>query len=94
MMVSRTLQKAAMLLTASIVSLGIYQAPAADKEAKAGGLTDAEFKQLHDELMHGPGTQWLSIPWNTSIREGRELAVKEKKPSLYWAVQGHVLSLC
>ena len=100
-MVSRAMQKAAILLSASVVSLGVYQSPAADKEAKSGGdrkavagLTDTEFKQLHDELMHGPGTQWLSIPWKTSIREGRELAVKEKKPILYWAVQGHVLSLC
>jgi hypothetical protein len=98
-MALRKLQQAAMLLAASVVTFGAYQSPAADKgvggDRKAvAGLTDIEFKQLHQELMHGPGTLWLSIPWKTSIREGRELAVKEKKPILYWAVQGHVLSLC
>ena len=59
--------------------------------AQPASLSLVEFNTLHKELMQG---LWWSIPWKTSIREGRELAVKEKKPIVYWAVQGHVLSLC
>lgn len=55
-------------------------------------LSVAEFEKLHKELTRHE--LWYSIPWKTSIREARELAVKEKKPIAFWYVQGNVLSLC
>jgi hypothetical protein len=62
------------------------------KPEKPASFSVGEFNTLHKDLMQG--LLWWSIPWKTSIREARELAVKEKKPIVYWAVQGHVLSLC
>jgi hypothetical protein len=65
--------------------------PAEGAARRQASLSLVEFNTLHKDLMQ---SLWWSIPWKTSIREGRELAVKEKKPIVYWAVQGHVMSLC
>ena len=37
---------------------------------------------------------WESIPWIVSVPEARLLAVKQKKPILTWAQNGHPLGGC
>ena len=59
MMVSRTLQKAAMLLTASVVSLGVYQSPAADKEATLRLTVDTGLSDIGSDPGIKPPSEFL-----------------------------------
>jgi hypothetical protein len=89
---------------AALALIGLGSSPASSRaddklagnpaggDKQTGALTLADFDKLHRELMRDE--LWLTIPWKTSIREARELAVKEKKPIAFWYVQGNVLSLC
>jgi hypothetical protein len=55
------------------------------------GLAVAEFEKLHQELQPPRDELWRSIPWQVSLLEGRELAVKTKKPIFVWVASGEPL---
>jgi len=55
------------------------------------GLSDAEFKRLHQELHSGKPEAWLSVPWETSLGTACRRAAKEKKPLLLWSRMGNPL---
>jgi len=54
------------------------------------GLTEDEFRKLHQELAAGKKTA-CGIPWEFTIREGRERALKEGKPLFIYALGGDFL---
>jgi hypothetical protein len=54
-------------------------------------FSDAEFEKLHQQLQPAAGELWRTIPWKTSILEGRALAAKEKKPLVMRVRSGHPL---
>ena len=55
------------------------------------GLSIAEFETLHRELRPPKDELWRTIPWQVSIVEGRERAVKEGKPIFVWVASGEPL---
>ena len=58
--------------------------------ASAAELTDADFRQLHKELL--PGDEpWLTIPWKIALLNAQQTAAKEDKPIFIWAMDGHPL---
>ena len=57
----------------------------------SGGLTQTDFEKLHKELQPPDNELWRSIPWHVSILEGREEAVKTKKPIFVWVASGEPL---
>src|SRR5688572_13148377 len=68
---------------------GTLAAPAmADDNPSAprpqGGLSAAEFAELHGRLVKMSTEKVWSVPWHVSVREGRELAARENKPLLLW----------
>lgn len=54
------------------------------------GLSEAEFKRLHSDLLGKPEA-WLGIPWETSLGEACRRAAREKKPLLLWSRMGNPL---
>jgi len=43
------------------------------------GLSEAEFQRLRKELQL-KSKPWATVPWQASVTEARELALKTKKP--------------
>lgn len=61
-------------------------APVADR----GALTDDEFVHLHESL--APAREaWRELPWESSLLEARERAVREGKPIYLLVRSGHPL---
>jgi hypothetical protein len=56
-----------------------------------GGLSNEDFRKLHDELRPRRDELWRSIPWKTSLLEARDLAVRERKPLFMWSMNGSPL---
>ncbi len=56
----------------------------------ADEISVAEFEQLHSEL-DPPQAIWRTIPWQTSLVEAQNIAVKENKPLFIWSMDGHPL---
>jgi hypothetical protein len=54
------------------------------------GLSVAEFRKLHRELTT-PRETWQSIPWQLSLLEARDLALRQKKPIYMLVRSGHPL---
>ena len=54
------------------------------------GLPEKEFTKLHAQLQPKDQT-WKSIPWRTSLLDSQRAAVKQQKPILIWAMDGHPL---
>ena len=54
------------------------------------GLSKKEFTKLHAQLQPKDQT-WKSIPWRTSLLDSQRAAVKQQKPILIWAMDGHPL---
>jgi hypothetical protein len=79
-------------LLLAVLSLTAW-AGVARPDSPPGGLTDAEFVRLHKQLQP-PRDGWSTIPWQVSVPHARRLAVKEKKPVLVWAQNGHPLAGC
>ena len=61
-----------------------------DEVDSAEGLAEKEFTQLHAQL-HPKDQTWKSIPWRTSLLDAQRTAVKQQKPILIWAMDGHPL---
>lgn len=57
----------------------------------AEGVTEAEFKKLHEELQPPRNELWRSVPWKMSIIEASRLAAQEKKPLVMRVRSGHPL---
>jgi hypothetical protein len=55
------------------------------------GLSDAEFKALHQQLQPPPEEGWSSIPWKTSLVQACVQAAREKKPLFMVCRAGHPL---
>lgn len=67
---------------------------AADRVAsasKAGELTEAEFRRLHEEVQPAPDEPWRTIPWKIAVLEAQQTAAKQNKPIFIWAMDGHPL---
>ena len=47
-------------------------------------VTVGEFRRLHRKLIKMSNERVWSIPWKLSVRDARELAVKERKPVFLW----------
>lgn len=56
-----------------------------------GGLTEEEFRKIHEEFHSSKRNAWRSIPWQISISKARELALKEDKPLYIFAPVGNIL---
>lgn len=54
-------------------------------------VSDADFRELHEKLQPPKDEPWRTIPWQVSLLEARELAVKEKKPLVMRVRAGHPL---
>ena len=59
--------------------------------ASPADLSEAEFKQLHDELRPAAEEPWLMIPWKIALLNAQQVAAEEKKPLFIWAMDGHPL---
>jgi hypothetical protein len=81
----------ALVLTAFMAGGLLARELPAEKRARKGGLTPADFERLHKELQPPTDELWRSIPWHASILEGRERAVREKKPIFVWVASGEPL---
>jgi hypothetical protein len=57
----------------------------------ADGLSSADFEKLHRELLPKDAGGWAALPWETSLGEATQRAVREKKPLLLWARMGNPL---
>jgi len=55
------------------------------------GLSEDEFKKLHEELRPCASDVWRTIPWRISITQARLLALKEDKPMYFFGPAGSVL---
>lgn len=74
--------------------LGAALLPAVPRATPAdgpAGLTEAEFRKLHEQLQPSPGELWRTVPWRMSILEARDLAAREKKPLVMRVRAGHPL---
>jgi hypothetical protein len=71
--------------------LGISGASSLLAQPPASGLSQAQFEKLFKELQPSDNELWRSIPWETSIVEGRYLAAKNKKPIFVWVASGEPL---
>jgi hypothetical protein len=58
---------------------------------KADKLDEKEFRRLHAELQPPANETWASIPWRTSLLEGRRMAAETGKPLFIWAMDGNPL---
>ena len=67
--------------------LGMFGAP----RLRAEGLTDAEFRRLHEQLRPATDEPWRTIPWKIALLDAQRAAAKEKKPIFIWAMDGHPL---
>jgi len=59
--------------------------------AAQGGLTETEYRSLHDSLKPPTAELWRDIPWKVSLVEAQNLAAKEKKPLFIWSMDGNPL---
>src|SRR5947209_2980283 len=90
MRTTRSIRAAAVSLTWGLLAAGtaLHRAPAAEKPAPGpearGALTTAEFDKLHARLTRMSTERVWAIPWQLSVREGRELAARENKPLFLW----------
>ncbi len=78
------------VVAAAIIGLHAT-APLLAAQPATGGLTPAEFEKLHKELQPPKDELWRSIPWQVSIVEGQQAAVKVKKPIFVWVASGEPL---
>jgi hypothetical protein len=74
-----------------VAFLVLTAAASAGGQEGGTGLSVAEFEKLHRELQPPKDELWRSIPWQVSILEGREQAVREKKPLFVWVASGEPL---
>ena len=54
------------------------------------GISDAEFQKLHAEVVTKPAT-WRTIPWQTTMIEAQNIALRENKLIFIWSMDGHPL---
>lgn len=57
----------------------------------AEGLSEAEFRRLHNLLQPNPDELWRTIPWQTGVLDAQRMAAKAQKPIFIWAMDGHPL---
>ena len=55
------------------------------------GLSNDEFRKIHEQLKPPTGEPWRSIPWKISLVEAQNLAAKEQKPIFIWSMDGNPL---
>ena len=55
------------------------------------GLTEADFRKVHDDLKPPIAEPWREIPWQVSLVEAQNLAAKAKQPLFLWSMDGHPL---
>jgi hypothetical protein len=55
------------------------------------GLTDEEFRKLHEQLKPALDEAWRSVPWKVSLLEAQNQAAREKKPLFIWSMDGNPL---
>ncbi len=68
-----------------LIASGAALLPAAEE------LTEADFRKLHEQLQPPPNELWRTIPWQMSLLDARDLAIKEKKPLVIRVRAGHPL---
>ena len=57
--------------------------------ALPGGLTDEDFRKIHEALRPSKDDAWRTIPWKISLAEAQALELKEHKPLFMWSMDGH-----
>ena len=62
-------------------------------EQAQGGLTEAEFQNLHKELQISTKGVY-TIPWRSSLHDARAEAAKVGKPVFMWMQDGNPLGVC
>jgi hypothetical protein len=63
--------------------------------AGTGPLEEKTFAALHRELVPTAAEQkWLRIPWHVTLWDAIVAAQKEDKPILFYAMNGHPLTVC
>lgn len=54
------------------------------------GISNKEYQKLHAELVSKPET-WRTIPWQTTMIEAQNIALRENKLIFVWSMDGHPL---
>lgn len=55
------------------------------------GITEEEFRKLHEQLRPPSAEAWREIPWKASLVEAQNQAAREKKPLFLWSMDGNPL---
>jgi hypothetical protein len=79
------------LQVAALLIAAFAAVPLVAQEPASSGLSLAEFEKLHKELQPPDNELWRSIPWHVSILEGRDEALKTRKPIFVWVASGEPL---
>ncbi len=55
-------------------------------------VTEGNFANLREQILPKPSElAWTQIPWRASFHEGLADALVQRKPLLFWAMNGHPL---
>lgn len=76
------------ILMAFILLLGMTSSVHAQS---VDALSEADFRKLHALLAPSKDEPWRTIPWQMSLLDARDLAMKEKKPLVLRVRAGHPL---
>ncbi len=81
------------LLAAGALALAtLVRPPLAGAQQPAAAIDPAAFAGLHELIRPtAEESQWLAIPWQTSLWEARRKAAALGKPILLWEMDGHPL---
>ncbi|HYE99666.1 MAG TPA: hypothetical protein VEJ18_12185 [Planctomycetota bacterium] len=59
--------------------------------AGGDGLSDDQFRALHERLRPPADEVWRKVPWKLSLVEAQNEAARLKKPLFIWSMDGNPL---
>ncbi len=66
--------------------------PVGTNGERGAALDSANFRDFIDFIRPQAGElNWLSIPWQTDLREACRMATEERKPIFLWTMNGNPL---
>lgn len=74
------------------VALGVLLSGCVASTPSRRDVTEGNFATLREQILPKPSElAWTQIPWRSSFHEGLAEALVQRKPLLFWAMNGHPL---
>ena len=91
MSASKSVASLFVCLVVACLSKSAHSQDTSVEDSRSLELTQERFEQLHREVRPNDQDPWRTIPWQTKVLEGQQLAAESQKPIFIWAMDGHPL---